>query len=861
MTSMKGKNCSLERMLKMQMKNLFKPALLACAALFALASCSAEQEPQASQNISSGPGEIVKVSLSVAPPTYDGVSFSEPEDATSGAKALGWNDTNGFPFKVVDATKTFVKSSENDGNETGSQRAKLPKVDQETLKAENPTREILMILRKQGNSEYAFAQQEWRYNAQIGAYEIKGVDVTLPASWGTVTASDRIFARVVTGAKFNATNKTLEVDEHLTELDLSRDNTVRAQVPFASDWVSLERDAAGQLWVSQKTPVADGAVHNNRMTFKPLGSLILLSFRNTGRTPVTFSKIRLLTNAQVFAGKYDLTKETLVCTPPDTETGRGYKIYNVTETGDLYREKEISFASSLTLPTQRSPREFNNRVFVLWVAPVAGKKTIGGSLEDTRTAAQTMVFAENVIGGDGQVVRYPNYTISPIMGTNRLMDNGKTYALNCEFYTGSQPLLGYYAQYTVNASGNGFDTSHENSQVSLVHYTKAREFMAGKNLQRPGSTEQNTYYVGTQGSASLLNLLYGVSFNSQGPYTKDATGATEYRGRNAIAFPINRGTAPGGVLSYTIIDNPRNWYYSMISKRVPYDGVAYYVIGRRDGTLSSIWRSNSQAFYRVEAMGFRSGKIEQMRIKSFATGKYFVGGTYTPVYRGKNIMSEDLWTDPTVLQGGYAERYIPAPGTYSHPVESDYELEVPTANARTGVGERTYYWFNTGYNSNYLLAWYTVPPYYSGAYPQQNSQHSGVLTNESWGRPSEAQLPKDFSFGQAFMDAFNRELLALGEGKNPNGSSIADADRLLRQGKTVIGYGGVPKAELDGSVAYALTIPSGRPVYATYKDKENKDVTLYTVTQEDMAPFLWLALLPYSTTYQGDAATVPSHER
>ena len=124
-----------------------------------------------------------------------------------------------------------------------------------------------------------------------------------------------------------------------------------------------------------------------------------------------------------------------------------------------------------------------------------------------------MIFSNDPRGASHQIIKYPNYTIEPIMGTNRLLESGKTYAMNCEFYTGRKPILGYYAQYTVNANGDGFDTSHENSKVSLVHYTKARDFLAGKELTRPGSSEKNTYFVGMRGSASLLNLLYGIPFD------------------------------------------------------------------------------------------------------------------------------------------------------------------------------------------------------------------------------------------------------------------------------------------------------------------------------------------------------------
>lgn len=857
MTSMKGKNCSLERMLKMQMKNLFKPALLACAALFALASCSAEQEPQASQNISSGPGEIVKVSLSVAPPTYDGVSFSEPEDATSGAKALGWNDTNGFPFKVVDATSLGVSNSEGDDGDSyrlRNGRSKVAKIDKDILLKENPNRDILLMIRKEGNAEFAYHQASWRYNEQIGAYEIKGAEVTLPQSWGTLTSADKIYGRVITGAKYDASNNTLEVEEHLSELDLSKSTTLTAQVPFASSWVQLDRDATdGRLYIAQKTPYQSGDLHNNRMAFKPLGMLILFSFRNTDTSKaITFPAVRVLSNQLLFSGKYDLTKIDLECTPPDDETSKSYVIRNVAATGDRFREKTFTFSSPLTLPRgrSRSDRTLNNRVFVAWAAPVAGKESIGANLGGTADGvAQTMVFAVDVKDGNGRTVEYPNYTIAPVMGTNRALQNGKTYAINSEFYGGAEPILGYYAQYTVNADATGFDTSHDPSRVSLVHYKKARAFVGeangGVDLPRPDGTGTNKYIMGGRGSASLLTLLFGFPFNNNpGSEFEDENstttrslytvkGSTEFRARNAIAFPklvVNRS----GV--YEPVDQSTNWFYSMYARRVPYDGVGYMIIGRRDGGLLNRvvtqrgqrvdlgpTRSNGQAFYRIQAEGFAEGRIYQLRIKSFATGKYFVGGTYAPIYEGKTIMDESLWNDPVVLQGGWAERIIPAAGNFNTVTAADYESVQPATTTRTNVGTSTNYWFDTGYFTNYLMAW--------SQHGSQASERTTIPVRRGKDDVTEAkhvQLPADFSFNADFISALEEEQNAMQPYR-----SLGTSMNLYRRPKSLIGYYSLNGASI---IARDITLPS-------------------------MSAFIWMALLPYSKTYQGKEATVPSHER
>lgn len=817
------------------MKNLFKPAtLFVFVAGLMLVSCSSEAPDHSlsTQPTPSGPGQTVVLSLSVATPSVDEVSYTELDDVDPTPKARSWDDRAGFPFKIVDADRTHVRPAEGDTGGGSNVKAKLPKVDKDVLLQENPERDILIMIRK-GESEaqeFAYAQRRWRYNEQIGAYEIKKEDITLPASWGTLSATDKLYARVVTGARYNEAKKTLEVDEHLSELDLTRATAMKASVPFVSDWVLLDlEEKSGRIYIAQKTPHQDGSLHNNRMHLKPLGSLLLLSFRNTGDEDLTFSTVRILSNAQVFSGEYDLTKNELVCTPPDTKIPRSYDIYDIAETRDRFREKVLTLNTPLELKHQSNPRTFNSRVLVLWTAPVAGKKTITGNLSNTVSAAQTMIFSNDPRGASNQIIKYPNYTIEPIMGTNRLLESGKTYAMNCEFYTGRKPILGYYAQYTVNANGDGFDTSHENSKVSLVHYTKARDFLAGKELTRPGSSEKNTYFVGMRGSASLLNLLYGIPFDGSDGYTTDpGAGLTEYRGRNAIFFPDFSVKAVNGSLVYTFQENPRSWLYVMYSKRKsPRDGIAYYLVGRRDAQLARPSRSNSQALYRVEAMGIGAGKnqIEQMRIKSFSTGKYFVGGTYTPIYRGMNAMDERLWTDPTVLQGGYAERYIPAPGGYAQITASDYNRTTPAQVTRKHVGLYTYYWFNTGSASNYLLSWY------------KRGSNASV-------RPS--SLTETFTFDQTFIDAFNQERIAV---------ATTAKNNLDRQGMSLIGYGRVDRP-LNGAVAATLPTKNTNPLLVG-ADGRNYG---HASDMGDMASFLWLALLPYSTTYQGDEPVVPSHE-
>ena len=99
------------------MKNLFKSAtLFVFVAGLMLVSCSSEAPDHSlsTQPTPSGPGQTVVLSLSVATPSVDEVSYTELDDVDPTPKARSWDDRAGFPFKIVDADRTYVRPAEGD---------------------------------------------------------------------------------------------------------------------------------------------------------------------------------------------------------------------------------------------------------------------------------------------------------------------------------------------------------------------------------------------------------------------------------------------------------------------------------------------------------------------------------------------------------------------------------------------------------------------------------------------------------------------------------------------------------------------------------------------------------------------------
>ena len=91
---------------------------------------------------------------------------------------------------------------------------------------------------------------------------------------------------------------------------------------------------------------------------------------------------------------------------------------------------------------------------------------------------QTHVYAEGVVGTSST-----NFKVAPVMGTNLNFEHGTTAAINCELYDTPKQMLGYFAKYTVNEAGTGFDTSHDENQVSLVNWKVAKDFLKERNLR------------------------------------------------------------------------------------------------------------------------------------------------------------------------------------------------------------------------------------------------------------------------------------------------------------------------------------------------------------------------------------------
>ena len=137
----------------------------------------------------------------------------------------------------------------------------------------------------------------------------------------------------------------------------------------------------------------------------------------------------------------------------------------------------------------------------------------------------------DVKDGSGQEVTKPNYRLVPIMGTVNTLTSGKSFTLNCEFYTQPEQVLGYLAKYPVNAQGDGFATSHDDAQTDLVNWKVAKDFINGKDITLPNGQKQNFKMIDL-GFSNLLGLgYYYLTYTGSHNYTAISTGVENEPGR------------------------------------------------------------------------------------------------------------------------------------------------------------------------------------------------------------------------------------------------------------------------------------------------------------------------------------------
>lgn len=602
------------------------------------------------------------------------------EDEAGGFRALERQD---LQFEIRDGDSKWVLNEEGHETTTPSKRGHLDTEDLAANKAANL--KFFVQVRKKGDKTLVGSlYKAWAYNSgNTNDWHLNGDDISLN---GVTPGSDELQVRIVVGGNLDAENKKIEIKQpEWQELDLSQTNKVSLPVPFASDWIDLSYDDANSLYTT---------VDNAKIMLKPLGTLLVTTVRSSMKDKTaSLTGVRYVSNALAFQGEFSLTGADKI-----PFTAIGGHAYETEVTKDTFYEITYGFKGGKLTPDDTP----NNRVFVSWALPTGKPKPENwathtrpsGDISGMISMPQTHVYAEGVVGTSST-----NFKLVPVMGTNYNFNHGKTAAINCELYDTPKQMLGYFAKYTVNTEGTGFDTSHNENQVSLVNWKIAKDFLNGKELTGPDG-QKAIYKMGSEAMAVYTSNYFSAVWSQKNSGSffrlldqKDPSkGALVARNRQIV---WNKGTDDNPKIDEAI-------FYLMqvyIPKKNP--RANYMIIGRDFSKNRSY--SKNQVVIRTEATlpnGPQKYPVGSTTYTSVALGKYFIGTAYSPVYKNKPVYDEDLWQNADFLKGR-VQRKMPAAGHYAHsswdgnnPTNvADVDDLRPANTARESVGQIPIYWF------------------------------------------------------------------------------------------------------------------------------------------------------------------------
>ena len=641
--------------------NLLKSSALLCG-FFLFGSC-AQEAPQADSKtvLEDGPRVAVPIELEVSVDAFDAPkSLDQEARAYTGVKT---------PITVKDGSKKEL----NDDLSDSSVAQKVLTRSRAKFIEKNPQLDaVVKIDVKRGAEAYtSIGQAKMVYSATKGKYTFGGnihLDQTVinaakdPAATTTIT--------LYAGGEYDEANKTFKLSSVMEVVSLRDLATTPIELPilYKSEPVAF-KVVNGALKPDNSSSVG---------TLKPLGSLLLVTFRNNMQQTVTFDGINAVSNSffgpnnQNKQAVYDIAtgafSNTVSYESPyakSTEGGAGY----------TYFYKDFSSGSS-SLPggggISIASGASADKALVFWGFHTGGsakvstsnklKAVTGASMEaDILTPSTSLlhVYGQNVTIG-GLTPSRPNYSIAPIGGANLTPENGKAYTLNCEFYEQPRQMLGYFAKGYIykennatwkdyNFDGNGSNDPNEyltkspsagsgyaNNGVSdrkssadnilLVNSMQANEVRAANGGV---TTTKGQMYLPNESWLSLLGLNRPIAFVSNG----NSNGRLKTLA--GFSSPGYRGQIVPTTLPYK--DDPT------ASSSFQYKGFVYADYHKDYQTLTS---GQLATAYRQLYMEPRNGSGYQPRSKYQTIMRVKTTGLYTLV---ENEGGVDYGTFPSTL--------------------------------------------------------------------------------------------------------------------------------------------------------------------------------------------------------------------
>lgn len=520
--------------------NLLKTSALLCG-LFFLGSC-AQEAPQADNKtqLEDGPRVAVPIELEVSVDAFDAPkSLDQEARAYTGAKT---------PITVKDGNNKVLN---DDLSPNPTEAQKILTRSKAAFIAKNPKLDAVaqIYIKKGGDVKTYIKEITLTYDATKQKYTYGG-DVNIDKDILENAKSADLFTLTLYagGISYNSSTKSFEIPSIMEEVSLSDLESNPVELPL------LYKSAPVAFRVDETKGVSLKPVSQAAASLKPLGSLLLLTFRNNMQQGVTFDGVTAVSNS--FFGPNNVTtykiEDGTFSIAGGTYTSRHARSSNGGATFTYFYKDFASAGFSVPTGGARS-----DKAILFWgfyngdskAASASNKLTAsnGANLKtDILTPATSVlhVYAQNVKVA-GRTPSRPNYNIAPVGGANLTPQNGKAYTLNCEFYDQAPQMLGYFAKGYLykdtqwklqDLDGNG---SHEPSTYQalgddnklLVNAHDANEVRNGVTVSASTPGGGGTMYMPNEDWFYLYGLTDPLEFQTGGARYKDLAGfATGYRG-------------------------------------------------------------------------------------------------------------------------------------------------------------------------------------------------------------------------------------------------------------------------------------------------------------------------------------------
>ena len=728
------------------MNRIFRSGLFLAALSIVASSCSKNSDAPIDPDHEGPHVEApVSVALESSLLTYDAKLLEDPQPS---GRALDWDPRNSeVTYSIQGSSKDIL---DDNGQGTGN-KSKIAKYNKTLTVTNHPSRDLLMIYKVEApgkQTQFTYEKASWNYNTRKRAYELVATfNINMPVGISEEDIKNNqasLSVLIIAGGNnFDPQTKHLKVGfakAASTDVTKTRQavgagdiaNEVDLPVPYASGWVPLSYNRTEN---SQRVFVPSGVIG-----LKPQGVLLTTTIRNNSEKDMQYSGFTLRSNALQFDGEIDLSQSTLRRSDGMTPSGFSVQDYFI-NTGNKWisnamcsRDYTPFYEKTYTYDGDRVCQKggaLSEDVIVFWAMPVKGIETatdytqpVGNTYRPAIGYAQTHVYVNGAKTTTGEEITAPNYTIAPVMGTDKALKLGKAYTVNSEFYTQPKQALGYVLKeyFGVNPTRWVADNS-KNLDIPLVSNKKVTQYGFQNGLS---TSEKGFVKVLTQPWMELLSLYTPMEFidntnndrfahdpkNQLGryralqfklPYAKTNADPTTFDYRDFVTTDAidwcNTDQGEGLSYAYRLTYREPNSFGN--SKRSPYQCLMRFTARPNKGPVGSDTQNNRYVKY--------------IDIESVYLGKYFVGNLYdTPIptgkYDGSNellraAVDTELWdaTKYPSIQKGYITRTVPSAGLYKDVTAADgAELNEPARRSTFDTDRMNFHWGMTTEKPNYI---------------------------------------------------------------------------------------------------------------------------------------------------------------